>query len=323
MGLLSSIIFGPIASAISPAAAPLATATSAPAAAPLAATAAASPDRLALGRQIFDFFVQRGLEPHQAAAIAGNMVWEGGGRTDLVNPGDNLKNSPRSPHSVGIGQWNDRAPSLIQFARSRGIDLPEGDTRDARYMRDVIKRIPLNTQLEFAWNEMQGPESRAFSALRGGGDLRSATAGAISYHRPAGWSWRNPEAGHGFSGRLSLAEQIMQAAQGGAPASVPTQVAQATGPQSPVTPGTTAVQAAAAGPQASGGLLASILNDTPLESFLTEAQDQQQQNRNLVAMAASQGGKSSPIAPPPQPKLDLARIRELMQRRGLLGTMEV
>jgi hypothetical protein len=169
----------------------------------------ADPSRIAFGRQVYDYFIARGMKPHQAAAVAGNMAWEGGGRSDLVNPGDNWKNSPNSPHSVGIGQWNDRAPALIQFARSQGLDVPQGDTRDQRYMQDVIRRIPLETQLAFSWNEMQGPERRAYQRISEGGDLRSATAGAIGYHRPAGFTWSNPEAGHGFSNRLSLASAIM------------------------------------------------------------------------------------------------------------------
>jgi hypothetical protein len=164
--------------------------------------------RVAFGRQIYDYFLGQGLAPHQAAAVAGNMTWEGGGRADLVNPGDNWRGSPTAPHSIGIAQWNDRSPALIAFARSQGIDIPTGDLRDAGYARSVISRIPLQTQLQFAWQEMQGPERRAFAALRGATDLRGATAGAIGYHRPAGFTWANPYAGHGFSGRLGLAQQI-------------------------------------------------------------------------------------------------------------------
>lgn len=174
-----------------------------------------SNDRLALGRQIYDYFVGKGLAPHQAAAIAGNMAWEGGGRIDLVNPGDNIKNSPRSPHSVGVGQWNDRLPALVDYARKSGINLPDGDLRDAGYVRDVARQLPLNTQLDFAWNEMQGPERRAYEGITSGQDLRSATAGAIGYHRPAGWTRSNPYAGHGFDNRVAIADQILRASQAG------------------------------------------------------------------------------------------------------------
>jgi len=170
-----------------------------------------SNQRMQLGQQIYQFFLDRGLPPHQAAAIAGNMAWEGGGRTDLINPGDNIRNSPRSPHSFGIGQWNDRLPALISYARAQGIDIPEGDLRDTNYLRTIAPMLNLDTQLRFAWNEMQGPENRAFRLLTRGGDLQSAAQGAISYHRPAGWTWGNPSAGHGFMNRVSLGNQIMSA----------------------------------------------------------------------------------------------------------------
>jgi hypothetical protein len=284
----------------------------------------ASPDKLAIGRQIFDYFVSKGLAPHQAAAIAGNMAWEGGGRTDLVNPGDNWKNSPRSPHSVGIGQWNDRAPALIDFARSQGVDIPQGDLRDSRYMQDVIRRIPLNTQLDFAYQEMQGSENRAFRNIQSGGDLRSAAAGAISYHRPAGWSWGNPTGGHGFAGRLSLADQVLRAAGSSpqppdgmdaasysprtAPSSAPTLASPSTAPST----------MAAAPSSTSGGLLGGILPEGV--SKLLDSGDKA--NSTWAAkMAEGSPEPAGGIIAPPAPQVDLTALRALMQRKGLLGTM--
>jgi hypothetical protein len=169
--------------------------------------------RMGVGGEVYKYFLGKGLQPHQAAAIAGNMAWEGGGKSDLVNPGDNWRNSPGSPHSVGIGQWNDRVPALIRFAREQGIDIPQGSLTNTAYAREVIRRIPLQTQLDFAWQEMQTSEANAGRGVQSAGDIRSATGAAIGYHRPAGWTRGNPEAGHGFSGRLELANQIMR--QGG------------------------------------------------------------------------------------------------------------
>jgi hypothetical protein len=108
--------------------------------------------RMGVGGEVYKYFLGKGLQPHQAAAIAGNMAWEGGGKSDLVNPGDNWRNSPGSPHSVGIGQWNDRVPALIRFAREQGIDIPQGSLTNTAYAREVIRRIPLQTQLDFAWS---------------------------------------------------------------------------------------------------------------------------------------------------------------------------
>jgi hypothetical protein len=184
-------------------------------------------DRITLGRRVYDYFVARGLAPHQAAAFAGNWAWEGGGRTDLVNPGDNWRNSPRAPHSIGPGQWNDRSPALVTFARRRGVDIPEGDLRDVGYARDVARRVPLDAYLDFAWDEMQGPEARALRAVSAAPDLRTATAGAIGYHRPAGFTWANPYGGHGFEDRLGLAERILGAGRDVEPAAAATVVASA------------------------------------------------------------------------------------------------
>lgn len=166
-------------------------------------------DRLEIGRQIYRYFIDRGLAPHQAAAVAANFAWEGGGGSTHVNPNDNLKNSPNSPHSAGAGQWNDRLPSLVSLARAQGIEIPEGDFRDVDYVRDAIRRIPLKTQLDFAWGEMQGPERYAFGQIQDAGDLREATAGAIGYHRPAGYTRDNPYGGHAFRDRERIAGQIL------------------------------------------------------------------------------------------------------------------
>ncbi len=164
--------------------------------------------RSEVAQRAYAYYMDRGLSPHQAAAIAANMAWEGGGRSDLVAPGDNVKNSPAAPHSMGVGQWNDRSPALVAYARSQGIDVPEGDLRDVAHARRVIAAIPLDTQLGFAWQEMQGPERRAYTRISQAQDLREANAGAIGYHRPAGWTRGNPYAGHGFNNRLAIAREL-------------------------------------------------------------------------------------------------------------------
>jgi hypothetical protein len=271
-----------------------------------------TPERIAFGRKIFDYFVQRGLPPHQAAAIAGNMAWEGGGRTDLVNPGDNLKNSPNSPHSVGIGQWNDRAPALIDFARRSGLDIPQGDTRDPRYMQDVIRRIPLASQLDFAWSEMQGPEKRAYDRISQGSDLRSANAGAISYHRPAGWTWGNPEAGHGFMNRLSLANSIMN-----------TQPAKPID-ESPGDPTGTVTRAPTMAPPSASPMVAQANPGTPtsptLQSTIMDAilkrseKPEQQTGASDVPRATA-----IPQAPDPRREVDLSRLLAIVNNRSKLG----
>lgn len=304
---------------------------------------AASPDKLAFGRQVYDFFLSKGMAPHQAAAIAGNMAWEGGGRADLVNPNDNAKNSPNAPHSVGIAQWNDRSPALLDFARKQGVDIPQGDMRDVNYMRDVMKRIPLQTQLAFAHQEMQGPEARAGKGIAGATDLRGATAAAIGYHRPAGWTSGSPEAGHGFSGRLSLADQIMRGAQtspqppdgmdattyAGATPPPATPSPSATPTQSPPTPSGGLLAGLFDGEGQGKGLLGGVLPEKGLlGGILPEGISKYLGGSDGAGAAAAMKAASTeekPLAPQIQPmqlpRLDMANLRALMQRRGMLGTM--
>lgn len=162
-----------------------------------------------VGTTAYKYFVGKGLAPHQAAAAAANLAWEGGGSSSLVSPFDNPRNSPNAPHSVGIGQWNDRSPNLFNFARQQGIALPEGDLRDQNYARKAISMVPLQTQLDFMWNEFQGPEKRAYQGLTAAGDLKTANASAIGYHRPAGWTQGNPYAGHSFDKRQLIAQRLL------------------------------------------------------------------------------------------------------------------
>ena len=64
-------------------------------------------------------------------------------------------------------------------------------------------------QLQFAWQEMQGPESRAFNALRSSTSLRGGVGGFMGFERPQGFSWGSPEQGHNFEGRLKIADQML------------------------------------------------------------------------------------------------------------------
>ncbi len=167
------------------------------------------PERQQLGAKAMQFFMSKGLSPEQAAGLAGNFAWESGGRSNEVSANDNLKHSPNSPHSAGIGQWNDRLPALIQHARDAGIPVPHGDLRNANDVRKMISAIPLDAQLEFAWKELQGSEGRSLKRITDAKDVTGATMGAIGYHRPAGYTPNNPMGGHGFAQRLALAHKLL------------------------------------------------------------------------------------------------------------------
>lgn len=92
------------------------------------------------------FFTGRGLSPVAAAALVGRLSHESGMDTEARNPGDGSDGSD----SIGLAQWNaDRAENLKAFARERG--KPPSD---------------FQTQLEFAWAELNSREGKALSTLR-------------------------------------------------------------------------------------------------------------------------------------------------------------
>ena len=93
--------------------------------------------------KVFNFFVSKGFEPFQAAAFVGNFGWESG--SENINPtavGDN-------GNAFGIAQWNSRRPQLYEFASKNNKPVDS-----------------LETQLEFAWYEMQNEESSAYEAIK-------------------------------------------------------------------------------------------------------------------------------------------------------------
>ena len=133
--------------------------------------------------QVWNFFAQKGLAPHQIAGIMGNIHAE-----SAFNPlavGD-------SGNAFGLFQWNDRRHSLFNSIGGK------------QNLGDVQK------QLDFAWKELQTTESRAFQNLLAAKDVRGATAAFGGFERPQGFSWANPEGMHNWTGRLAAAEQAMQ-----------------------------------------------------------------------------------------------------------------
>ena len=112
--------------------------------------------------KVFNFFVSKGFEPFQAAAFVGNFVVESG--SEDINPtavGDN-------GNAFGIAQWNSRRPQLYEFASKNNKPVDS-----------------LETQLEFAWYEMQNKESSAYEAIKNTKTLEEATYVIMDrYERP-------------------------------------------------------------------------------------------------------------------------------------------
>lgn len=97
-----------------------------------------SPNKNLKGNQkiAYDFFVGKGLQPHQAAGIVGNLMGESKLNPSAINP---------TSKAFGIAQWlGDRKKKL--FAKY-------GD------------KPTINQQLEFVWEELNTSEKKAFDKL--------------------------------------------------------------------------------------------------------------------------------------------------------------
>lgn len=161
---------------------------------PAAAAAPAPPAPVDNGQSAFNFFVNKGLAPQQAAGIVGNLQGESGQGLNpaAVNRGDGTDGSD----SIGIGQWNGaRAQALKDYAASKNTPWTD-----------------LNTQLEFLHGELQGPENAAYQRLTAARTPEEAGQAMLAYERPKDWNkpGAHPE-------RAQYAIRAMQAYGAGAP----------------------------------------------------------------------------------------------------------
>jgi hypothetical protein len=149
--------------------------------------AAASPEAAApeVAASAADLAAESGLPPLAVAALLGNLIVESGMDPAARNPGDGRDGSD----SVGIAQWNaDRAKRLQAFAKETGGDAG-GIRQQARFL---------------LW-EMQTTERDTYEKLLAANTIEEATAIAVGFFRPAGWTKARPEAAHSFQDRLAAA----------------------------------------------------------------------------------------------------------------------
>ncbi len=131
---------------------------------------------------------KHGVSNEFASGLVGQFAQESGFNTRAVNPGDGTDGSD----SIGIAQWNGkRARALRQFAAARG--KPADD---------------FETQLDFVMHELGTTEKAVGNRLRAARTVEEATAAAIGYERPRGWTPENPKGGHGWSNRLAAAQSV-------------------------------------------------------------------------------------------------------------------
>lgn len=123
----------------------------------------------------FNYFLDKGLTPQQAAGVVANLQAESG-----VRPGQHQIGGP----AFGIAQWEGgRQDNLRAFAQRQGKPIDD-----------------LGMQLDFLWSELQGPENAAFQALKTA--RTPAQAAAIFENK-----FERPAANHNAE-RGRIAEQV-------------------------------------------------------------------------------------------------------------------
>lgn len=137
--------------------------------------------------KIFNFYVDNGYSPEQAAGFVGNYFQESGLNPTIVN----------SLGAIGIAQWLDRRPALEAFANQKG--KPPTD---------------LDVQLEFSLFELKGSESAANSAIKavdgsGPDAVKEVTVVIrVSYERPGESEANDPN-------RIAKALEVYEKYSGG------------------------------------------------------------------------------------------------------------
>lgn len=109
----------------------------------------------------FEYYQQKGLQPHQAAGIVGNLMHESG-----LDPNSRQHNGGPGR---GIAQWSqgDRWQSVLSYAKKTGKNP-----------------YNLTTQLDFILEE-PGEGQKALSALQSARNVEEATANFMkTYERP-------------------------------------------------------------------------------------------------------------------------------------------
>jgi len=141
-------------------------------------------------KDVYDLWRGKGLNPAQAAALTASMEQESGFNPNAFNAGEG---------AGGTIQWRGpRLAGLKQFAAARG--KPWND---------------LGTQMDYALNELRGPEAGAGNAFFAAADPVAANQALKQYIRygdkagpagPAGWDYRK---------RLGNTQRILQQYAGG------------------------------------------------------------------------------------------------------------
>lgn len=147
--------------------------------------------------QAYQFFLSKGYQPHQAAALAGNAMAE-----SRLDP--NIKGDKGS--ALGAFQWRGpRQAQLMDWAKREGVNPYE-----------------LPNQLAFFDWELKNTERGAGQRLAAAKDVTEANNAVVSSLRPGGYTPDAPQNANGYARRLSYAQGVLgQAPPGQATAQAP------------------------------------------------------------------------------------------------------
>jgi hypothetical protein len=130
------------------------------------------------GQRAYQFYVNKGYSPVQAAALAGNAMAESSGSTSIV--GDKGK-------ALGLFQWHpDRQANLNRFATSQGLD----------------PRLE-QTQLAFKDWELRNTEAAPGKMLMSATTPEQANAAVLASLRPSGYLAKDPTQSMHYGKRLA------------------------------------------------------------------------------------------------------------------------
>lgn len=130
------------------------------------------------GQRAYQFYINKGYAPVQAAALAGNAMTESSGSTSVV--GDKGK-------ALGLFQWHpDRQANLNRFAASQGLD-PRAE----------------ETQLAFKDWELRNTEAGPGRKLMAAQTPEEANAAVLASLRPSGYLASDPTGSMHYGKRLA------------------------------------------------------------------------------------------------------------------------
>jgi len=116
-----------------------------------------------------NFFISKGLSKEAAAALVGSFLQESALDPSIININGSLAfNASNQTYAAGIAQWvGPRRVNLLKYANSKGVNITnyaeaikikDNNSKTANsgnILTAAFKNISLETQLEFAYQEMQ------------------------------------------------------------------------------------------------------------------------------------------------------------------------